>query len=783
MTQIGINSVAVLGAGTMGAQIALHCANAGIPALLLDLTADVAKQGLEKARKLKPDPQFTPDAYKLVTTGGFETHLDLIARTDWIMEAVVERIDIKQQLLAKVDQKRRPGSIVSSNTSGIPITAIAEGRSDDFRKHWLGTHFFNPPRYLRLLEIIPGTETDPAVVAAMVKFGDHVLGKGVVIAKDTPNFIANHVGLYGVARSLDALATGKYTIEEIDAITGPALGRPGSATFRTMDIAGIDVLAHVLRNLSEHLTTNADRRAFAVAPLVDALIKNGALGEKTGKGFYERRKSAAGETEIWTLDPATLQYRQKQSARIGSIEAGKSIDDVGERVKMLFNSKDKAGEFLRETLAPTLVYTARVTPQIAHSIDDVDRAMRWGFGWDLGPFELIDAIGVKDVLAAAQGTHAMPPNDAKSASLGPGVSGVPPLIASMLEGGLSNFREGLVKPAATDLQILRTAKEHNRVIKKNGGASLVDLGDGVIAVEFHSKMNAIGGDTIQMLQAGVKEAAKSGQALVIGNDAPNFSAGANLMLVLLEAQEGNWDEIDLMIRAFQQATMSLRYSPVPVVAATAGLSLGGGTEIPLHCDRVQAAAETYMGLVEVGVGLIPGGGGTKEMLARAMAQLPTPQSDPLPYVSKAFETVALAKVSASGPDALRLGYLSPTDSFTMNRERLMADAKAKALDRVREGYHAPAPRTAMPVGGESVTAALNLGVHLMWRAGRASDHDKLIGQKLAHIFGGGNLPHPTTVSEQYLLDLEREAFMSLLGQRKTLERIQHTLKTGKPLRN
>jgi 3-hydroxyacyl-CoA dehydrogenase len=694
----------------------------------------------------------------------------LIAKTDWIMEAVVERLDIKQQLLARVDEKRRPGSIVSSNTSGIPIAAIAEGRSDDFRKHWLGTHFFNPPRYLRLLEIIPTAETDPAVVAAMVQFGDHVLGKGVVIAKDTPNFIANHVGLYGVARTLDALATGKYTIEEIDAITGPALGRPGSATFRTMDIAGIDVLAHVLRNLGEHLTTDADRQAFAVAPLVDALIKKGALGEKTGRGFYERRKSASGETEIWTLDPATVEYRQKQPARIGSLEAGKSMDDLAERVRMLFNAKDKAGEFLRETLAPTLVYTARVTPQIAHSIDDVDRAMRWGFGWELGPFELIDVIGVKDVVAAAQGTHAME-------------GGVPPLMQSLLEAGVPRFREGLVKPAAADLQILRSAKEQSRVIKKNSGASLVDLGDGVIAVEFHSKMNAIGGDTIAMLQAGVKEAAKNGQALVIGNDAPNFSAGANLMLVLLEAQEGTWDELDLMIRAFQNATMSLRCSPVPVVAAPAGLSLGGGTEIPLHCDRVQAAAETYMGLVEVGVGLIPAGGGTKEMLVRAMAQLPAPQSDPLPYVSKAFETVALAKVSASGPDARRLGYLASTDSFTMNRERLMADAKAKALERVREGYHAPAPRTAIPVGGESVTAALSLGVHLMWRAGRASDHDKLIGQKLAHIFGGGNLPHATTVTEQYLLDLEREAFMSLLGQGKTLERIQHTLKTGKPLRN
>ena len=769
---IAINSVTVLGAGTMGAQIALHCANTGIPVLLLDLTPDLARQGLEKARKLKPDPQFTPDAYRLVTTGGFDTHLDAIGTSDWIMEAVVERLDIKQQLLARVDEKRRPGSIVSTNTSGIPIAALAEGRSDDFRRHWIGTHFFNPPRYLRLLEIIPTAETDPTVIAAVTRFGDHLLGKGVVVAKDTPNFVGNHIALYGVARTLEVLATGRYTIEEIDAITGPALGRPGSATFRTMDIAGVDILAHVLRNLHERLATEADRAAFAVPPLVEGLIARGQLGEKTGKGFYERRTNAKGESEIWTLDPATFEYRAKQPARIASIEAGQSIDDLGERVRALFNAKDKAGEFLRATLAPTLIYTARVTPDIAHSIDDVDRVMRWGFGWDLGPFELFDIIGVREVLAAAEaaGGHAM-------------IGGVPPLVASLLEGGLTRFRDGLVKPAAADLQILRTAKEQGRVIKKNAGASLVDLGDGVIAVEFHSKMNAIGGDTVQMLHAGVKEAAKNGQALVVGNDAPNFSAGANLMLVLLEAQEGNWDELDLMIRAFQQATMALRYSPVPVVVATAGLALGGGTEIALHGDRVQAAADTYMGLVEVGVGLIPGGGGTKEMTVRAMAALLAPQSDPLPHVQKAFETVALAKVSASGPDALRLGYLSVTDGFSMNRDRLMADAKAKALERVREGYHAPAPRLAIPVGGESVTAALSLGVHLAWRAGRATEHDALVGRKLAHIFGGGNLPHATTVTEQHLLDLEREAFMSLVGERKTLERIQHTLKTGKPLRN
>jgi 3-hydroxyacyl-CoA dehydrogenase len=772
MSQRAVNSVAILGAGTMGAQIALHFANAGIPSILLDLTEEVARQGLDKARRLKPDPQFTPDVATLVSTGSFDADLHRIAQADWVMEAVVERLDVKQQLLAKVDERRRPGTIVSTNTSGIPIAALAEGRSADFRRHWLGTHFFNPPRYLRLLEIIPTPDTDPAVVAEVTRVGDLLLGKGVVIAKDTPNFIGNHIGLYGVAVMLRALASGRYSIEEIDAITGPAIGRPGSATFRTMDIAGVDVLAHVMRNLHERLSDPRDREAFVVPPFVDRMIERGQLGEKTGKGFYERRRTGSGESDIWTLDWQTLEYRPKQGAKIGSIEAGKSIDDLAARVRMLFNSEDKAGRFLRETLAPTLVYTARVTPAIAHSIDDVDRVMRWGFGWELGPFELFDTIGVREVMAAAlsAGGHAVE-------------GGTPELIQSVIDAGANRFREGLVAPAAPGLQILRAAKDQQRTVKKNAGASLVDLGDGVLAVEFHSKMNAIGGDTIAMLQAGVKEAATNHRALVVGNDGAAFSAGANLLLVLLEAQEGNFDELDLMVRQFQQATMQLRYSDVPVVVAPAGLTLGGGTELALHGDRVQAATETYMGLVEVGVGLIPAGGGTKEMLVRSMAQLPSAQADPLPYVQKAFETVALAKVSASGPDARRLGYLASTDNFTANRERLMADAKAQALDRVREGYHKPAPRTAIRVGGDSVSAALKLGVHLAWRAGRATDHDRLIGIKLAHIFGGGALPHAASVSEEYLLDLEREAFLSLLGEPRTLARIQHTLKTGKPLRN
>jgi 3-hydroxyacyl-CoA dehydrogenase len=768
-----IGSVAVLGAGTMGAQIALHCANAGIPALLLDLTAEAAAEGLHKALRLKPDPQFTPDSGRLVTTTSFDAGLARLKEADWIIEAIVERLDAKRELLARVDAARRAGAVVSSNTSGIPIGVLAEGRSDDFRRHWLGTHFFNPPRYLRLLEIIPTVETEPRVVDRISAFADRRLGKGVVTAKDTPNFIGNHVALYGVVRLLEAVASGRYTIEEVDAITGPALGRPGSATFRTMDIAGVDVLAHVMRNLQERLERPEDRAAFAMPAFLQQMLDRGALGEKSGRGFYERRKGASGESEIWTLDLASMDYRPKQSPRLPSIDAVKPVDDVRERVRVLFASTDKAGQLLREALAPALVYTARIAPHIAHSIDDVDRVMRWGFAWELGPFEFIDAIGVREVWDAAQavGGHAV-------------AQGLPSLMQDLIDVGRTAFRDDrAVPPAASDLLILRAAREQGRVVRKNAGASLIDIGDGVFAVEFHSKMNAIGGDTVQMLHAGVKEAANNGQALVVGNDAPNFSAGANLMLVLLEAQEGNWDEIDLMVRAFQQATMALRYCDVPVVVAPGGLALGGGAEIALHADRVQAAAETYMGLVEVGVGLVPAGGGIKEMLVRAMSARPTPQSDPLPHVQQAFETVALAKVSTSGPDARRLGYLASTDGVTMNRERLIADAKAKALERVREGYVKPAPRTAIPVGGASLGAALKLGVHLAWRAGRASDHDALIGRKVAHVFAGGDLPHAATVTEQQLLDLEREAFLSLLGQRKTLERIQHTLKTGKPLRN
>jgi len=725
-----IRSVAILGAGTMGAQIAAHVANAGLPVLLLDLTADVAREGLKRARALKPDPFFTPDTAALVSTGGFDADFQRIATADWIMEAVVERIDVKRPLLERVDAARRPGSIVSTNTSGISVTALAEGRSDDFRRHWLGTHFFNPPRYLHLLELIPTAQTDRAVVDSLTEFADRRLGKGVVIAKDTPNFIANHIGIVGVVEVLRALASGKYTIEEIDAITGPALGRPKSATFRTMDIAGIDILAHVAGNLDVELP-----------PIVAAMVERGWIGEKSGQGFYKRVKGAAG-SEIETLDPQTMTYRPKQPAKLASLEAARSIDDTRERIKTLFAGKDKVGEFLRATLEPTLRYTAKVAPDIAYAPADIDRAMKWGFGWELGPFEIADALGLD------------------------------------VSGDRSPERLAL-----HDLTILAAAKDRSRVVKKNAGASLIDIGDGVLALEFHSKMNAIGGDTMQMIRAGVKEAAANFAALVVGNDAPNFSVGANLMLLLLEAQEGNWDDIELALRTFQDATQALRFAEVPVIVAPAGMTLGGGCEIVLHADRVQAAAESYLGLVEVGVGLIPAGGGTKEMVARASADLPGPQADLLPYAQRVFETIGFGKVSTSAADARRLGFLTDADRVTMNRDRVLADAKAFALERVREGYRRPLPRTAIPVGGETVLAALKLGVHLAWRAGRITDHDAVVGRALANVIAGGALPYQTTVSEQYLLDLEREAFLKLTGERKTLERIQHTLKTGKPLRN
>ncbi|HYT69540.1 MAG TPA: 3-hydroxyacyl-CoA dehydrogenase NAD-binding domain-containing protein [Vicinamibacterales bacterium] len=765
---------AVLGAGVMGAQIAAHFANAGVRVRLLDVSRDAAREGLERAKRLKPDPFFTPDAAALIETGGFDEDLASIADADWILEAIVERLDAKQALMARVDGVRRTDAVVSSNTSGIPIASIAEGRSESFRRHWLGTHFFNPPRYLHLLEIIPTADTDPAVVRAITEFGDVRLGKGVVLAKDVPGFIANRIGMFSLMQVFRALESGEYTIEEVDAMTGPAIGRPKSATFRTVDIAGVDVLAHVARTLG-----------FELPGYVTEMVTRGMTGAKAGRGFYKKDGD-----QILTLDPKTLEYRAKQSAKLGSIEAARPIESVRERTKVLYESKDKVGTFLRATLGPTIEYARKVADEIAYSQEDIDKAMRWGFGWELGPFETAAALQP----AAADNSQTPIPNSQTPIpnpqtpipnSQPPIPNSQPPIANSQppipnLQAPISNLQTPIpnLQPPIPNLQ---PPIPKPRVVRRNSGASLLDIGDGVLQIEFHSKMNAIGGDTIQMLQAGVKEASQNFAAVVVANDAVNFSAGANLMLLLLEAQEGNWEDVDMMVRGFQGATMALKHADVPVVVAPAGLALGGGCEIALHAARVQAAAETYIGLVEVGVGLIPAGGGTKEMLARAMETAPA-GSDPLPYVQRVFETIGFAKVATSGPDAKRIGYFRDGDEITMNRDRLLADAKAQALTLARD-YTPAQPRSVIRVGGESVLAALKLGVHLAWRAGRISDHDAVIGRKLAWILSGGNLAHAGTVTEQQLLDLEREAFVSLCGERKTQERIAHTLKTGKPLRN
>ena len=760
-----IRTVTVLGAGTMGAQIAAHAANAGLDVQVLDVTLDAARDGMKRAAALKPDPFFTRADAQRVRPGSLETDLEAACRADWVVEAVVERLDVKQALFARVDAARGPDTVVTSNTSGIPIAALAEGRSEGFRRHFLGTHFFNPPRYLKLLELIPTADTDPALVAEMAAFGDRRLGKGVVVCRDTPNFIGNHIGLYAIARILDVWAEGRFTIEEIDAMTGPAIGRPKSATFRTLDITGLDVVVHVARNLEGRVGAG-QARAFAPPPLALAIAERGWIGEKAGQGFYRREKRPDGSSEILTLDPATMAYRPQQKARFAAIDRARALDDVGARVRALFLGDDPVGDFLRRTLGVTILYAASVAPAIAHSLDDVDRAMRWGYGWELGPFELADAIGLRALVDACPGTP------------------VPPLIADRLAAGADTLRDRPRLPPLPGVLLLAEAKARTPVVASNPGASLVDLGDGVLALELHSKMNALGGDALGMLIKGVATAEAQFAGLVVSTDAANFSAGANLMLLLIEAQEGNWDEIDLMVRNFQRATTGLRRSKVPVVVAPAGLALGGGCEIVLYGDRVQAAAESYLGLVEAGVGLIPAAGGTTEMLARATAGLsPGPAADFVTPVRAAFETIGFAKTSTSAADARALGFLRPADRISMNRDRLLADAKALVLARAAEGYEPAAPRTAIPVGGAPLEAVLKLGIHLARRAGRISDHDALIGRTLAHVLAGGSLAGPALVPESYLLDLEREAFLSLCAEPKTLARIKHTLDTGKPLRN
>ena len=800
-----IEKAAVLGAGTMGAQIAAHLANAGIPTFLLDiapreLTPEeeskglaldsrevrdrIARAGLEAAKKAKPAAFFTPELASFVSVGNFEDDLPKLKDCDLIIEAVVENLEIKRSLYERVEQHRRPGSVVATNTSGIPVNQLAEGRSGDFRAHFLGMHFFNPPRYLQLVELIRTEWTKPEVSCAVHGFLDKRLGKGVVAAKDRPNFIANRIGTYGAMVTLRTMIEDGYTIEEVDKLTGEAVGRPKSATFRTFDLVGLDVLAHVASNLYAAVPEDEEREAFVLPDFVRGMVERKLLGDKTGGGFYRKQKGEGEKKEIWTLDVASLEYRAQQKVKLPALDAAKNIEDVAARLKALVWGKDRAGEFLWKTISRTLVYAANRVPEIADTIVEVDRAMRWGFNWELGVFEVWDAIGVeKSVARLKEEGRAVPANVERMLA-----SGATSFYKT--DGGEQfhfDFASGEYRPVTNPpgVIVLKSLKDRAGVIKRNAGASLVDLGDGVACLEFHSKMNSIGGDTLQMLKFALGEVERNFTGLVVGNQRANFSVGANLMLLLLEAQEENWEDIDLVIRAFQQATMSLRYSPKPVVVAPFQMTLGGGCEMTLHADRVRASAETYIGLVEVGVGLIPAGGGTKELLVRAMDSIPKglEEADPFPFVKRAFETIALAKVATSAAEARKLGFLGEDDSYSMNRDRLIADAKQEVLSLAATGYVQPQQRADVLALGNSALSTLKVGIHQMKRGGFISHHDALIGEKLARILTGGDLNHETRVSEQYLLDLEREAFLSLCGERKTQERIGHMLKTGKPLRN
>jgi 3-hydroxyacyl-CoA dehydrogenase len=789
----------------MGAQIAAHLANAGVPTLLLDIaprefTPDeekkgltlespqvrnrIARSGFDAAKNAKPAAFFTPDNAALVSVGNFEDDLPKLKDRDLIVEAVVENLEIKRSLYERVEQHRKPGSIVASNTSGIPIHLLAEGRSDDFKQHFLGVHFFNPPRYLHLVEIIRTEWTKPEVSCFLYGFLDERLGKGVVPAKDRPNFIANRIGTFGALYTIKTMLDDGYSIEEVDKMTGPAMGRPKSATFRTFDLVGLDVFTHVIKNLYENLPEDEERDMFVVPDVLAQMVQRGLLGNKTKAGFYRKQKGEGDKREIWALDTASLDYRPAQKVKLPALDVAKNIDDLAERVKGLVWSKDRTGTFLWKTVTKTLSYAAKRIPEIADNVVEVDRAMRWGFGWELGPFEVWDAIGVEKSVARMKEEGAEVPSNV-DAMLAAGATSF--YKNENGERAYFDFKQGKYVPLADPpgVLILKSVKDRSGVIKKNAGASLIDIGDGVACLEFHSKMNAIGGDTLQMLKFALSEVDKNFLGLVVGNQGPNFCVGANIMLMLMEAQEENWDELDMMARVFQQSTMSLRYSPKPVVVAPFQMVFGGGCEMVLHADRVRAGAETYIGLVEVGVGIIPAGGGTKEMLLRALDSIPkgTSDADPFPFVKRAFETIALAKVATSAEEARALGFLSADDTISMNADRLIADAKKEVLSLAASGYVAPQQRTDIPALGEPALATLKLGIHQMKRAGYISDHDAEIGTQLARILTGGDLNHQTLVSEQYLLDLEREAFLKLVSMRKTQERIAHMLKTGKPLRN
>lgn len=798
-----IKKTAVLGAGVMGSAIAAHLANVGIPSLLLDIvppemTEEEKKRGLtfqspevrnrfatlgkKRVQESRPASLYLKDDAELISIGNLEDHLSLISQADWIIEAIIEDLHTKRELFKKLLPFLKEGAVVSSNTSGISIQKMVEGLPKDFEERFLGTHFFNPPRYMKLLEIIPAKSTSQTVVERIAQVGERILGKGVVFAKDTPNFIANRIGAFATAITMRTTIEEGYLIEEVDQITGPAMGRPKLATFKLADLVGLDVMAHVSKNLYESLPEGEEREYFKFSPFFQQMIKNQWLGQKTKQGFYKKIKQD-GKEETLVLDYEKLQYRPQKKVSLPSVEMGKNIEDVRERIKALVGSSDRGGLFAWKILKKTLLYSAEKIPEISDDLVNVDRAMKWGYNWELGPFEIWDAIGLKSSLKRME----------KEGET------LPPLVENLLNKGYSSFYEkkegktfyfdlgtGQYQPIEEkpEIILLPSLKERKKTILSNPGASLIDLGDGVACLEFHSKMNTIGADTIQMMRDSLKVVEEQFDGLVIGNQAENFSAGANLMLILFEIQDENWDDLEFSVKAFQDTLMGIKYFEKPVVAAPFGLTLAGGCEICLASSRVQAAAETYMGLVEVGVGLIPAGGGTKEMVLRCMEGIPAGvEVDLLPFVRKAFETVAMAKVATSAKEAQQMGYMRYTDKITINRDYLLHDAKRTVLDMVRDGYRPPRPKKSIKVMGEKGYALLQMGLFYMREGGYISEYDEHVAKKIAHIMTGGNLPDGTEVSEQYLLDLEREAFLSLCGEPKTQARIEHMLKTGKPLRN
>ncbi|CAM3492899.1 3-hydroxyacyl-CoA dehydrogenase/enoyl-CoA hydratase family protein [Marinicrinis lubricantis] len=798
MSAVQIDRAAVIGAGVMGAAIAGHLAGAGIRCLLLDVVPHqllpdeerkgltishsavrnrLAEQGKQRLVRMNPAPLYDARFIHRIETGNVEDDWERLSEMDWIIEAVVERLDVKQQLLSRLEQVWKPGTIVSSNTSGVSIQEMSKSCSPSFRQHFMGTHFFNPPRYMKLLEIIPGDMTDSSLVQDMKQFCEKRLGKGVVIAKDTPNFIANRIGTYGLMMTVQEMVSHGYTIEEVDAVTGPALGRPKSATFRTLDLVGLDTFLHVAGNVRDRALDESERRAFDIPELLQKMVDQGWLGEKSGSGFYQKVKGASGSV-IKTLDLQTMQYRERQHPVSSSLQAAKQAKGTASKIKALLGGSDKYSKLAWDVLKHVLVYAAEKLGEIADRIEDIDQSMKWGFNWELGPFEIWDAIGVEPSVRRMEQEGLKVPDWVKE-RLEAGTAA----FYRELEGALQVAEGKGYRPLDTPPEWIHLPrlKRSGGVILGNSGASLLDIGDDVACLEFHSPNNAIGADILSMIQQSVDIVEKDYAGLVIANQGRNFCVGANIMLLLMEAQDEEWDEVDRIIRYFQDTMTKLKYCKRPVVAAPHRMTLGGGVEVCLPSDRTVFAAETYFGLVETGVGLIPAGGGCKEMLRR-MSDLAGLEQDLTPQLQSLFETIAMAKVSSSGFDAANLGYARPTDRVVMQQERQIYEAKQSVLELNRAGYSQPYPAM-IRVTGENGAALLKAAVQTMLRGGYISEHDALIASKLAAVLSGGAVGENTMVSEQHILDLEREAFLSLCGEPKTQQRMQHMLSKGKPLRN